>query len=323
MRPSLAGARRTLALVTVSLTAGGSAAITASASAPSTPAGPPKITFSPRSSLARLDLRRGDVRRVAIGRFFSVSDPSVSPAGRLAFIATKCAACQQRLTIMHGRRAASLTEATSVAWFSTRRLLVSAGRGEDTEVRLVDSNGHGHELEWLTHSAKRINVEMEKELVVSPNRRTLLFSGEGSSEHHGNYIADLLRHRLFPLAGEAEDAPAFSHDGRTIAYQQVSHGGDWDLCLARISLRSSSHERCFRSRAGNDRQPAFLPNETALVFSSDRASRRSGVSSLYLLDLRDGSARRLTPGRYDATSPAVAPDGRSVIFVRRTLVRLR
>jgi dipeptidyl aminopeptidase/acylaminoacyl peptidase len=325
MRASVAGARPTFALVTLTLATSVVPIAASGSSSGATPAspGPPKVTFSPRSSLARLDLIRGEVRGVAIGRFFAVADPTVSASGQLAFVSSRCASCEQRLTVMHGRRAAIFGQATSVAPLNKGRLLVSAGRGEDTEIRLVDRNGHGNELEWLTRSAERIGIENEKELVVSPNRRMLLFSGEGRAEHHGNYVADLLRHRLLPLAGEAESAPAFSPDGRTIAYQNVSRRGDWDLCVARISLRAVSHERCFRSPGSNDRQPAFMANGRTVVFSSDRASRRSGVSSLYLLDLRTGSVRRLTRGRYDATSPAVAPDGRSVIFVRRALVPLR
>jgi TolB protein len=187
----------------------------------------------------------------------------------------------------------------------------------------VSLNGRGHELEWLTHEAEEIAVETEKELTVSPDQRTLLFSGEGSSEHHGNYIADLREHRLLPLAGESDDAPAFAPDGRTIAYQHVTRDGDWDVCLARladISLQRTAHAHCFRSARGNDREPTFLPNGRRLVFSSDRAARRNGVSSLYLLDLDSGSVRRLTPAGYDAINPEVTPDGRSVIFVRRALV---
>jgi Tol biopolymer transport system component len=281
------------------------------------------VTFSPRSSLARLDLRSGNVRPLATGSFFSVADPSLSPSGQLAFIASRCASCQQRLTIMRGQRTATLAQAVSLTWVDKERLVVSTGRGEDTDIWLVSRNGRGHELEWLTETARRNAVETEKELVVSPDGRTLLFSGEGSAEHHGNYIVDLRRHRLLPLAGEADDAPTFSPDGRTIAYQQVSRDGDWDLCISRISLRAASHEHCFRSPGGNDREPAFLPNGQEIVFASDRGSRRSAVSSLYLLDLRTGSVQRLTPARYDAISPTVAADGRGVIFVRRALLPLR
>ncbi len=258
------------------------------------------------------------------GRFFAVASPAFSPAGRLAFIASNCAACQQRLRIMGGLHVSILSEGLSAAWLSSRKLVVSVGHGEDTDVWVVSPNGHGHELEWLTRAAAKLGIETEQDLVVSPDRRMLLFSGEGKGEHHGNYLVDLPRRRLFPLAGEAADGPAFSPDGRRIAYQQqVSLGGDWDLCLADLTVRAASHAHCFRSAGTNDREPAFLPNGRELVFSSDRAARRNGVSSLYLLDLRTGSVSRLTPSGYDATSPKVADDGHSVVFVRRALVRLR
>jgi dipeptidyl aminopeptidase/acylaminoacyl peptidase len=279
------------------------------------------VTFSPRSSLARLDLRTGAVRRLALGRFFSVADPRLSGSGRLAFIGSRCANCPQRLTVVRAGRAAPSVRAVSAAWTKQGKLLISAGRGEETEIRLVGANGHGQELEWLTRAGERMAVETEKELTLSPDGRTLLFSGEGSAEHHGNYIVDLRGQRLLPLAGEADDAPSFSPDGRTIAYQQVSRMGDWDLCLAVISHWAASHRHCRRSPGGNERQPVFLPNGHQLVFASDRGSR-SAVSRLYLLDLRTGTVRRLTPATYDATSPTIAPDGQSLVFVRRALIPL-
>jgi Tol biopolymer transport system component len=187
----------------------------------------------------------------------------------------------------------------------------------------VNANGEGRELEWLSHAAERIHVENQRALAVSTNGRSLLFSGEGRMEHHGNYLADLVHHELLPLAGEADDAPAFSRDGRTIVFDHVSRRGDWDICVSRAPRRTPSNAHCFRAPGGNDRQPAFLPNGRQVVFSSDRAARRSGASSLYLLDLGNGSLRRLTPAGYDATAPAVARDGRTVVFVRRALVPFR
>jgi Tol biopolymer transport system component len=282
------------------------------------------VTFSPRSSLARLDLRSGEVRPVAVGDFFSVAAPSLSPSGQVAFTASSCATCTQRLAIARGSHAATSYPATSVTWMNDGQLLTVAGRGEDTDVWLVNPHGRRHEIEWLSHAAEGLDIENQRALAISPNGRTLLFSGEGRSEHHGNYIADLRGHRLLPLAGESDDAPASSPDGRTIIFQHVSRGGEWDVCVARIApRRAAPRAHCYPSPAANDRQPAFLPNGRQIVFSSDRASPRTGASSLYVLDLGTGSIRRLTPAGYDAASPASARDGRSVIFVRRALVPLR
>ena len=291
--------------------------------APPVPQRLPSLTFSPRSSLARLDLRTGKVQPVGVGRFFSVADPSLSPAGTLAFVGSRCASCAQELELVHGRKTTSLGQAASIAWIDGSTLLASVGHGEQTDVRLVGSNGRTRELAWLADAAEEMGVEKMTELVVSPDRRLLVFSGEGNSEHHGNYAAQLRSHRLRPLVGEAADAPSFSPDGRTIAYQQVSRAGDWDVCLSRISNDAFGPGHCYRSPAGNDREPAFLPGGHAVAFVSDRAARRSGVSSLYRLDLRTGSVRRLTPAGYDVGTPAVMPGGHRVLFVRRALVPLR
>ena len=283
----------------------------------------PSLTFSPRSSLARLDLRTGNVQPVEVGKFFSVADPSLSPAATLAFVGSRCASCAQELELVRGRKARSLGRAASITWLDRSTLLASVGQGEETNVLLVGSNGRKRELAWLADDAEEMGLEKKTELVVSPDGRMLLFSGEGNSEHHGNYAAQLSSRRLVPLIGEAADAPAFSPDGRTIAYQQVSPAGDWDVCLSRISNDAFGSRHCYRSPGGNDREPAFLAGGHALAFVSDRAARRSGVSSLYRLDLRTGSVSRLTPAGYDVGSPAVMPGGHSVVFVRRALVPLR
>jgi hypothetical protein len=283
----------------------------------------PALTFSPRSSLARLDLRTGAVQPVDVGTFFSVADPSLSPAGALAFVGSDCASCAQELELVSGGKAKSLGPAASIAWLDRSTLLASVGQGEETDIMLVGSNGRTRELDWLADDAEEMGLEKKTQLVVSPDRRLLLFSGEGNSEHHGNYVAQLRSRRLLPLVGEAADAPTFSPDGRTIAYQQVSRAGDWDVCRSRISNGAFGPGHCYRSPAGNDREPAFLRGGHAVAFVSDRAARRSGVSSLYRLDLRTGSVRRLTPPGYDVGSPAVTPVGHSVLFVRRALVPLR
>jgi hypothetical protein len=284
----------------------------------------PSLTFSPRSTLARLDLRTGSVQPIDVGGFFSVADPSLSAAGTLAFVGSRCASCAQTLELVRGGDAKkSLGHAASITWLDRSTLLASVGQGEETNILLVGSNGRTRELAWLADDAEEMGLENKTELVVSPDRRMLLFSGEGNSEHHGNYVAQLSSHRLLPLIGEAADAPTFSPDGLTIAYQQVSPAGDWDICLSRISNDAFGPPHCYRSPAGNDREPAFLTGGHAVAFVSDRAARRSGVSSLYRLDLRTGSVSRLTPAGYDVGSPAVMPGGQSVVFVRRELVPLR
>src|SRR5215211_3263477 len=280
-----------------------------------------RVTFSPRSSLARLDLRSGNVRRLPVRGFFAAARPSLAPSGRLAFVATTCASCEQHLAVVGGARATRVGPAVSVAWLNDERLLTSAGPGEDTDVWLVGASGRRQEVEWLSDAAEHIDVESKRALTVSPNRRLLAFSGEGPREHHGNYVADLVEHRLLPLPGEGDDAPAFAPDGRTLAYQHVSSRGDWDLCFSRVARGTVSQRHCLPS-PGNDREPAFV-NGRVLVFASDRMAPRSGVSSLYLLDLRTDALRRLTPPGYDATSPTVGSDGHGVIFVRRSLLPVR
>jgi dipeptidyl aminopeptidase/acylaminoacyl peptidase len=288
-----------------------------------TPGRASTVTFSPRSRLARLDLRTGDVRSLRLGRFYSVTNPALSPSGALAFIASRCASCQPRLGVLRDGRVTLFGPASSVVWLSSRTILTSVLDGEDSGLRLIGMDGRSRPLVWLNREAQSIAVESERELTLSPDGRALIFSGEGSREHHGIYLADLVHRRLSALAGEAVDWPFFAPDGQSIAYQHVSARGDWEICLARAQGRPADSARCFPAPKGNDREPAYSPDGRSLVFVSDRTARRNSISSIYRLGLRSGSVLRLTPAGYDAGNPVVTPDGQGVIFVRRALVALR
>ena len=150
-------------------------------------------------------------------------------------------------------------------------------------------------------------VETEKELIVSPDGRTLLFSGEGNAEHHGNYIVDLSRQRLLPLAGEADDAPSFSPTAaRSPTSRSRGPATGTSACRA-FRTGPPRTGTAVRSPGGNDRQPVFLPNGHQLVFASDRALRAARSARLYLLDLRTGTIRQPHAGRLRRHQPHDRP----------------
>jgi dipeptidyl aminopeptidase/acylaminoacyl peptidase len=284
---------------------------------------PSTVTFSPRSELARLDLRTGGVSRLRLGRFYTVTNPTLSPSGALAFIASRCASCDSRLGVLREGRVTLFSRASSAVWMSSRTILTSVPEAEDRGLRLVGLDGRSRPLAWLSRTAYSFAIEDEREFTLSPGGRMLIFSGEGSREHHGIYLVDLAHRRLSTLAGEAVDWPVFAPDGRSVAYQHVSAHGDWQLCIALPHGRMAAGARCLPALNWNDREPAFLPDGHGLVFVSDRAARSNAIGSLYRRDLRTGAVRRLTPAGYDAGNPVVTADGRAVIFVRRALVALR
>src|SRR5689334_753132 len=108
--------------------------------------------------------------------------------------------------------------------------------------------------------------------------------------------------------GPAARNPAFSHDGRLAVSVDgdlwiVSKSGDW----SRVT-----------SGPAWDREPAWTPDGSAIVFSSDRA----GNFDLWRVAVGTGGGsaepERLTSSPLPEGQPAVAKDGR-VIFVRGRL----
>lgn len=102
--------------------------------------------------------------------------------------------------------------------------------------------------------------------------------------------------------------PAFSPDGRYIAYTRSFRGTD--LLIARAD--GSQPRNVIRNRQENI-EPSWSPDGTRIVFIRDTPSMDVHVA---VASVATGRVRRLTSNREWAASPAWAPDGRSIAFVR-------
>ncbi|MCO7224558.1 hypothetical protein [Pleionea sp. CnH1-48] len=148
-----------------------------------------------------------------------------------------------------------------------------------------------------------------------------------------------------------EYSPAWSPDGKMIAYHKNGEGYQWDLVI--LTIESGEVKRLTQSPA-YDTDVSWSPDSKAIVFRSDRngdselylydleteqsrlllshpgvdmhpiwspngehiafLSRAEGVSQLYLLELKSKSVQKLTTMKQSVFHPSWSPDGLSIYF---------
>ena len=125
-----------------------------------------------------------------------------------------------------------------------------------------------------------------------PRERSLLFTGG-----------------LFPLAGSL-DARSGSCDVLGPG-QLVLDQSEWRMNLSQVPLTGEGvAPRALTSGNTRDRQPAYSPDGSRIVFTSNR----SGNMDLWILDTRTGALRQLTDDPAQDWDPGFTPDGRHVLW---------
>jgi len=113
--------------------------------------------------------------------------------------------------------------------------------------------------------------------------------------------------RLNQLTEDPSDTePAFSADGRTIAYARSG-----DLYSVRPD---GSGQRRLTSGAELDSAPQISPDGLRVVF--ERRASVGGPADLYTVRALGGGVRPLTTGAEDDHQAEFSPDGRAIVFVR-------
>lgn len=113
------------------------------------------------------------------------------------------------------------------------------------------------------------------------------------------------------VTDEFNDArqPAWSPDGRVIAFQGYRDGG-YDLWVVNPD---GSGQRQLTWGPWDDREPAWSHDGTRVAFSSDRANE--GSYDVWVLDVRSGDLRQITRHEADDFMPSWSPDDRELAFI--------
>lgn len=108
-------------------------------------------------------------------------------------------------------------------------------------------------------------------------------------------------------------SPAWSPDGRRVAFSGLTLGGVSDLYV--LTLRDGALARATDDRY-EDTDPTWLPDGRSLVFSSDRApGGDEGARNLYRVDVDTRRIEPLTRGRWRDESPRWDSAAGRVLFV--------
>jgi len=110
-------------------------------------------------------------------------------------------------------------------------------------------------------------------------------------------------------APEADTAPAWSPDGRRIAFTSTRDG---NAEIYVVDANGTALRR-LTSDAADDFAPAWSPDGRRIAFTSTR----DGNAELYLGDANGGAAQRLTRSPAGDHMPAWSPDGSRIAFASR------
>ncbi|HET7187527.1 MAG TPA: prolyl oligopeptidase family serine peptidase [Gemmatimonadaceae bacterium] len=117
------------------------------------------------------------------------------------------------------------------------------------------------------------------------------------------------------LYGRAPTNVRWSADGRWIYFQWNSSGTDWREPLRAYRVRAEAGAQ--PERLTNAQADSAAPYVADGILAPDRRSRVvEALGDLWLVSLRDGSARRLTQTVAVESRPTFSADGRTVYFVR-------
>lgn len=192
---------------------------------------------------------------------------------------------------------------------ATGRLIVSAANGGAWNIYAADPNGSG-----LARVAPTLTTAREPAL--SPDGKTLAFRSKRdgiweiyTTPAKGGALAKLARGQNY-----YSGAPAWSPDGRKIAFEAVASGGNLNIWT--INADGTQAFDLTDDSKSHDYGPAWSPDGNWIAFTS----WRTGTQQIFITDATCGvnNCRKtfnLSQNKFDDSEPAFSPDGKKLAFV--------
>jgi Tol biopolymer transport system component/polyisoprenoid-binding protein YceI len=198
-----------------------------------------------------------------------------------------------------------------------RRRVALRHRGR-RDVNIFAVNVDGTELTRLSNPAERVGYwSVDEHPVASPDGRFIAYSHGLESRNVGEppriIVAGINGSTARPItnAGFAAMVPAWSPDGRRIAFQLGTRDSGQIWTMAPDGSRARAVTDSFDPVS----DPSWSPDGATIAYSS--FIQGSGANEdLYLIGANGAGGRRLTRGPAYDFSPSWSPDGRRIAFAR-------
>ena len=174
------------------------------------------------------------------------------------------------------------------------------------EIFQVDRDGAGL-IQLTRHGSLTLSPTL-----ASDGRLAYVTYKGGAPEIWGQKRKDGPHERLYPTgpAGMMLSSPAWSPDGKRLAFVQGDRRGNTDVMVLELA---SGRVRRLTDGAGINTEPCWNPSGTQIAFTSDR----EGGPQVFLMQDDGSNLRKLTQeGSYNA-SPSWSPNGAMVAYVSR------
>jgi len=195
---------------------------------------------------------------------------------------------------------------------ATREVTFMSSGSPYTGIAIMDINRH-----IVTSYVRESIIGRQTDLAWSPDLNTIVFRAVTNitidlyaTDIHGEDI------RRLTGTGKNNHSPAFSPDGRWLAFTSERDGNPEIYVTEASCLKAESH--CKDSDAHRltnntftDDQAAWSPDSQQIVFQSNR----DGDFEIYSMNIDGSQQRRLTNSPQRDLLPDWSPDGRRIVFV--------